>query len=181
MRRGCCLGVVGVLVLCLVGCGLGYFIGVPRFRDGVQDGMEDAISTTVAEQIPARAGGTARPGVYEITEEELQREITGNVDVQSVEDFVIDLTPGGIVFRITPSNADQELTYSGNPEAVDGRLQMTNMESSENFLDWIVPADDLGEAIENAVNDYLAANNLALESVELTNNVLTLETVTAPK
>jgi hypothetical protein len=174
------LGVVGLLVLCVIGCGLGYFIGLPRVRDGVQDSMEDAISTTVAEQIPGRGSGTARPGVYEITEAELQGEINGNVDVQNVDSFVIDITSNGMIFRIG-TNGDQDLTYSGKPVAENGHLVMSNMESSEGYLDWIFPADDLGEAIENAVNDYLAANNLALESVKLSNGTMTLETVTAPK
>src|SRR5215218_1507993 len=176
MRRGCCLGVVGLLVLCLIACGVGYFVGIPRVRDSAKDGMEHAISTTVAEQIPpARAGGTARPGVYEITEDELQREISGNVDVQNVEDFVIDLSPTGITFRIK-TNGNQDLTYSGTPVAENGQLKLENMEASEGFLDWIFPADDLGEAIEDAVNNYLAQNNLELESLDLTNEALTLDT-----
>jgi len=177
MRRGCFLTVVILLVLCLVACGLGYFVGIPRVRDSAREGMEDAISTTVAEQIPA-TGGIAQPGTYEITEDELQAEISGNVDVQNVNDLVIDLAPSGITFRIT-TNGDQDLTYTGRPEVVDGQLRMEDMEASEGFLDWIFPADDLGEAIEDAVNNHLAENNLELESLDLTNEALTLETVAA--
>ena len=88
------------------------------------------------------------------------------------------LAPSGITFRIT-TNGDQDLTYTGQPEVVDGQLRMENMEASEGFLDWIFPADDLGEAIEDAVNNHLAENNLELESLDLTNEALTLETVAA--
>src|SRR5215213_4998675 len=177
MRRGCFLSVIALLGLCLIACALGYFVGIPRVRDNARGEMEDAISTTVAEQIPA-TGAAARPGTYELTEDELQAEISGNVDVQNVNDLVIDLAPGGITFRIT-TNGDQDLTYTGRPEVVDGQLRMEDMEASEGFLDWIFPADDLGDAIEDAVNNHLAENNLELESLDLTNEALTLETVAA--
>ena len=178
MRRGCFLSVIALLGLCLIACGLLYFVGVPRIRDSARDGMRDAISTTVARQIPASADGAAEPGTYELTETELQSEITGNLDVQNVEDLVIDLTPAGITFRIL-TDGDQDLTYTGRPEVVDGQLRMADMEASDGFLDFIFPADDLGEAIEDAVNKYLAENNLRLESVELTDEALVLETVSA--
>ena len=96
----------------------------------------------------------------------------------SVDELVIELAPSGITFQIS-TNSDQDLTYSGRPEVVDGKLRMTDMEASQGFLDWIFPADDLGEAIEDAVNNYLAENNLQLESLELTDDALTLETVPA--
>jgi hypothetical protein len=69
------------------------------------------------------------------------------------------------------------VTYSGFPVAANGRLEMTNMESSEGFLDFLFPADELGKAIEDAVNTYLAQNNLQLDAVELADGELTLVTV----
>ena len=47
------------------------------------------------------------------------------------------------------------------------------------MLDFIFPADDLGDAIEEAVNNYLAENDLELDALVLENGEVTLETVRA--
>jgi hypothetical protein len=56
---------------------------------------------------------------------------------------------------------------------------MQEMDTDSGVLDFILPADDVGEAIEQAVNNYLSANNLELQSLELTEGELALETVAA--
>lgn len=178
MRRGCFLSVIGLLGLCLVACALLYFVGLPRFRDSAREEMQNVIGTAVARQIPAPAGGQVEPGTYTLTEADLEGEIQGNVDVQNVDDLNLELTPGTISFVIQ-TDQDQDVNYSGNPVAENGRLVMTNMESSDGFLNWIFPADDLGQAIEDAVNEYLTVNDLQLASVEVTDGELTLETVPA--
>jgi hypothetical protein len=178
MRRGCFIGVIGVLVLCLVGCGLVWFVGIPRVRDSARDGIRDAISTEVAQQIPAGTDGTAEPGSYTLSAEEIQSSLSRNFDVQNVDDLVIRISPTGFEFGVT-TEGGQETTYSGLPVVENGQLKMTNMKSSEGVLDFIFPAKDLGKAIEDAVNNYLAENNLQVDDIELTNGALTLVTVSA--
>ncbi len=178
MRRGCLLTVVGILALCLVGCGLGYFVGLPRFRDSVRDGVQDAISTQVAIQIPAAAGGKAAPGSYTITAAELQERLLQDVDSDTVDDIVIRITPAGFEFGLTTSG-DRETTYTGLPVVGAGKLSIINMETTSDFLDFLFPSDDLAEAIENAVNNYLVENDLELDSISLEDGAITLVTVPA--
>lgn len=175
MRRGCFIAVIGVFGLCLVASGLVYFVGLPRFQDGARDEIRDAISTEVAQQIPS-TGGTADPGTYTLSEAELQQGLAENFDVQNVDNVLIQITPAGLAF-ILDANSGDDVTYSGVPVAVNGRLEMTNMESNEGIFDFIFPADELGKAIEDAVNNYLEQNNLQVDSVELIDGELTLVTV----
>lgn len=177
MRRGCLFGLFGLLVLCVVCVGLGYFVAIPRVRDTARDGIRDAVSTEVARQIPARAGNAA-PGAYTISAQELQDSLLANLGDARVNDVVIRITPTGMVLGVT-SEGGQETTYTGVPTAVGGRLVMTDMDTSSDFLNFLFPADDLGDAIEAAVNGYLAQNGLTLESLDLGDGELTLNTAAA--
>jgi hypothetical protein len=179
MRRGCLIGSVGTLALCLVVCGLGYFVAIPRVRDTVRDGMRDALSTQVAIQIPAGVDGSAEPGEYTITAADLQDQFVANTEDGSVQDVFVRISPSGIEIGLTAS-ADQEAVYSGFPLAEDGDLVMSNMTTNNEVLDFILPADDLGTAIEDAVNNYLAESGLVLDSLKLSEGELTLETSAAP-
>lgn len=178
MKKGCLIGASVVMVLCLVACGLGYFVGLPRLRDSVRDGVRDAISTEVAIQIPAGAGGTAAPGTYSITAQELQQSLAANVNNSTVDDIIVRINQGGFEFGFKTSGG-QETTYSGVPTIVDGKLVMTNMHASDGRLNWFFPAKDLGKAIEEAVNTYLAANNLSVSDLTLEDGSVTFDTVAA--
>ena len=177
MRRGCFIFVIGVLGLCLVACGFGYFVGLPRFQDSVSDDVHDAISTEIAQQIPS-TGGTAEPGTYSFNESEIQEGLAENVDLQNAGNLLVQFTPTELEFTFDVDGGN-DVTYSGVPVAVNGRLEMANMESSEGFFDFFFPADELGNAIEDAVNTYLAQNNLQVDAVELANGELTIVTVAA--
>src|SRR3954451_10047613 len=72
VKRGCCVGVVGLLALCLIACGAGYFLAIPRARDQIQGSVQHAISTEVAIQIRPSSGTPSPPGSYTITQQELQ-------------------------------------------------------------------------------------------------------------
>lgn len=177
MRRGCFIGTVGVLGLCVVCVALGYFVAIPRIRDSAQNGVRDAISTQVARQIPAAAGGAA-PGAYTITAAELQTSLNQNLSTDSVNDLVITIAPSGFEFKVT-AKGGQETTYTGVPAAENGRLVMNQMATNSDFLDFIFPAGTLGNAIEEAVNGYLAANHLSLADLTMADGEITLETVAA--
>jgi hypothetical protein len=179
MRKGCLIFVIAVLILCLGGCGLLYFVGLPKVRDAARDGFRDAISTQVAIQIPAPAGGTADPGTYTITEQELQAQLLVNVDSDNIDDIVISITPQGFEFGLATAG-DQDTTYTGVPVVENGKLRMEDMQTSSDFFDFLFPPKDLAKAIEDGVNNYLEANDLELDSLELEEGQITLVTVAAP-
>ncbi|MCC6791532.1 MAG: hypothetical protein IT336_07610 [Thermomicrobiales bacterium] len=178
MRRGCFIVVIGMLVLCLVACGAGYFIGLPRFQESARNEIRDAISTEVAQQIPS-IDGSAEPGSYTLNEAELQEGLAQNFDVQSVDNLQIRITPTAIEF-VLDADGGEDISYTGVPVAVNGRLEMTNMESSEGFFDFFFPADELGRAIEEAVNTYLSQNGLQVDAIELADGEMTIVTVATP-
>jgi len=179
MRRGCLFGMLGLLGLCVVGCGLLYFLALPEVRDEAQESLRDAIGSEVAVLIPATPDAGAAPGRYVLTQQELQRSLQANLGGDGVDDIAIRISPVGLELAVS-TQGDQDATYTGLPTAENGRLVMQDMESDSRFLNFIVPAGDLGEAIDEAVNDYLAVNGLRLEAVELAEGELTLETVATP-
>jgi len=175
MRRGCLFGLIGALTLCLVGCGLVYFVVIPRVRDNAQDGVREAVGTQVAIQIPVGADNTIDPGTYELSAEELQTALRNNINIDNVEEIVVSITADGLKLGITSSGS--ETNYTGLPTAVDGRLVMSNMKASDGFLDFVFPANRLGDAIEDAVNTYLTTNLLQVDSLQLADGKIILETV----
>jgi hypothetical protein len=174
MRRGCMFGCLGILGLCVLTSGLLYFVGLPRFRDAVGDGVADAMSTEVARQLAPQVGAPPNPGQYTITEEDLERSMAEEAEGQNVEDVDISITPNQIEIDLT-SSGDQELSYAGQVAAENGRLVVTDFEASSDVMDFFFPADELAEGIEDGVNNYLATNGLRLNDVELGEGELTLD------
>lgn len=170
MRRGLLFGGLGFVLLCVLCCALTFVVALPRFRDGFEEGVRDAVGTETARQIPSA------PGTYTITEESLQTSLRESADDDS-DDLVVEITPSGM--RLGISNSGQDATYTGLPIAVDGRFEMHDMDSNSQLLGFFLSPDDLGNAIEEAVNEYLVANGLRLESVELEDGSMTLTTVAA--
>jgi hypothetical protein len=174
MRRGCLISVLVVLGLCVVGCGLAYFVGLPRFQDAIADEFEDAVSTEVARQIPATPGQGPAPGTYTITEASLLQTLQDEAEGGNVEDVLVSITPSGIEIGFD-TGGGQDVSYSGGVVAENGRLVLTDFEANNEGLEFFFPADKMGEAIEDAVNNYLAVNNLQLSSVELLDGEMVLE------
>lgn len=158
-------------------CVLTVALGIPAARRGVRNAMRDALSTEVARQIPAPAGGSVAPGEYTITEQSLQQSLSENVTSSNAQDTFVHITPTGIQLGVT--SRGQDALYTGTPVAENGRLVMQNMDVNSRFLNFILPADDLAKIIENAVNNYLTQNHLRLEALQLADGAMTLRTVPA--
>jgi hypothetical protein len=177
-RRGWLIGIAAVFGFCVIACLATVVFGLPAFRGNVKDSIQEGVSTEVARQIPATPGQSAPPGDYVITAESLQQSLRENAnDSSDAENVLIRITTVGIDIGIT--SRGQEATYSGKPAAEDGRFVIQNFETNSRFLSFIIPADDLADAIEKAVNGYLQQNNLQVQSVELTSGAMTLTTVPA--
>jgi hypothetical protein len=172
MRRACLVLVIGIVGLCVLACAGGYFVALPRARDRARDDVRDAFSTEVAAQIP-RTNGSVKPGSYTLTQAELQQDLLANLSSSRVNDIAIAISPTGIRFGVT-ADGGQETTYTGVPVAEAGKLKMTQMDTSSGVLELVFPADDLGKAIEDSVNGYLAENNLTLSSLTLGDGKITL-------
>jgi hypothetical protein len=170
-RRGWLIGGLVIVSLCILCCALTFVVALPRLRDGFQDSVRDAVSTEVSKQIPATAGS------YTITEESLQASLRQSASDDNADDLVVELSPAGIELGISAQS--QHATYTGQPAAVDGRFVMQDMDTNSSILGFFLSPDDLGTAVEDAVNNYLAANDLRLESVTLAEGEMTLQVADA--
>lgn len=167
--RGCLLALSVFGLLLLLCCVLAWFVGIPRLRDTVADGISEAIGTEVADQFTG-ATGDLEPGTYTLSIADLQRRIEAQDD-STTRDFEMSVDGNGMSISFTSGN--QTFGYSGTPVARDGRLVMENMEVDNGALGWIMPADRLGDTIETGINGYFEAQGLRIDSLELGNDEIT--------
>lgn len=173
MRRGLMIGCLGLLGLCVICSGLGFFVGLPRIRDGLEDGVAEFGATEIAEifAIPGAAG----PGTHTLTEAAINARIQEeNPDAQNIEDWLIDITPAG--YEVGFSASGDDVSYSGDLVAEDGRLRVIDTEADATFFEWFFSAGAMGDAIERSFNTWLDANNLTLTDVQLADGEVTLVT-----
>lgn len=177
MRRGCLIAGGVLLLLCLGVAALGWFVGLPAVRDGFRDTIEESVAEEVAQRIPATPGVGVAPGTYTITQRELEASLRQNLQTDDPDDLVVRLRPSGIELGFTTRG--QEVTYTGRLAAEEGRLALNDMETNNEGLAFVLPPDDLGRAIADAVNRYLAANDLRLDAVETTEGAVVMTTAAA--
>ena len=172
MRRRGCLVTLGVFaLLILVCCGLGFFVGLPQLRDTFEDGIAEGVSTQVSEQLPA---GELPPGTYTISLAELERQLSTSVDTQNVQGISLSAAGDRLELGIE-TDTNQTLTYSGQPVAENGRLVMQDMDANNGALEFFLPADQLGDALERGVNDYFAVRGLEIASIALEPDQIVVE------
>jgi hypothetical protein len=170
MRRGCLFGVGGVLVLCLVACGLLYFVGLPRIQDRIADDFEEGVATVVADAAPGS-------GTFVITEEALNDKLSDDVENS---DVVAEITPNGISIDLSiEESGDREVGYSAVPVVEDGKFALTDVEAHDGFMERFLPKNKLADAVEDGVNGVLAENNLELTNITLGDGQMTLTAVPA--
>jgi len=166
------IGCGGFLALLLLACIVGYFVGIPRFRDSVGDGISESISTEVSEQLGT---GQIGPGTYTLSVGDLQRQLESQLDGQNVEDFGISVSPQGLSVAFTSNG--QDIGYSGMPAAENGELVVNDMTVDNDVLGFILPADKLANAIEDGVNSYFSAQGLEIGSLQLGDDEIVIEAV----
>lgn len=163
----------GMFVLCVACVGLGYFVGLPRAQDAIEDEMEEAISTYVVPQI-AGVGITPTAGTYTLSAGDVNAAIQS--DNPELDDLRFAITPDQITMSF--GQTGQEITYTAQVSAADGHLQVVDPQI-EGVPGFVFPEDLMTDAIENAVNLYLDDTNLVLISATMGEGTLTLVTAEA--
>jgi hypothetical protein len=173
MGRRFTFGVAGILGICLLCCGLVWFVAIPRARDTVEDGLREAVGTEVAVRVAPV--GTVEPGEYVITEADLQGQFDNALTDNSaqVKNLTVDITPDQI--RVGFTSGEQDASYTGRLVAVDGRIDVQDMETSSGFLDFLFPAGIVEDGIEAGVNNFLDANNVILTGLTMEEGQMTLQ------
>lgn len=179
-RRGCLIGIGGILLSIVLCCGLGYFVALPRFHEAVEREVTTVLSTEVSQvmdqQIPD--AGNASAGTYRMSLDELQQRITSGTDNLQVEGLVLRGEGEDIVLGFAVTDASAE--YRFTPVATSGgELELTNMRGDGGIVEQVLAPEALGSAIENSVNSYLDANGLVLQDVAIEGDELVLVLVDA--
>lgn len=165
----------GVLLgLCILCVGLGYFVAIPRVKESVEDGVNEAVSTHVAPLI-AGIDVTPEAGTYTLTEDDINNQIqSGNVDLQDLR-FVI--TPAGLELRF--GEQGQDVVYTAQVSAVDGRVEIQGADL-DGIPTWIIPTGAISDGLERGINDYLTTNNLTVSSITMQEGSMTMVLDDAP-
>lgn len=161
--RGCLISTGVFVVLIFVCCLVLLFVGVPRFQNSLKNEMAHALSTEVAVQVPdTKLNG----GTYTISLAELQNKLSSSVNSNGVNG--ITLTSNGQQLELAiATSGNNRVSYTGTPTVQNGRLVMEDMQTNNSTLGFFMPADKLGNAIENGVNDFFKANNLTITSLKV--------------
>lgn len=175
-RRGCLIAVGSILGLVLLCCVVGWFVGIPRLRDSVSEGVSEELSTQIASQLDDLPGDPG-PGETTLSVAQLRSQIDANLDGSTASDLDITVDSQGIAINFESNG--QQFGYSGLPVARDGELVIDDMSVDNEALGWILPADRAAGIIENSVNGYFAARDLEIESINLGNDEITFTTVPA--
>jgi hypothetical protein len=172
MGRRTLLLLIGTLGTCLICCVLVFFVVLPRTRDSVNDAIRESMTTQVARVIAPL--GTAEPGTYTITDDELLQQFNGRLSGDSIpiEDLSVVITPEHIT--ISFSSGSRDATYTGTLQAVDGKVKVETIESSSGFMDFLFPASDVAKALETGINTYLTAQNLQVTDLTMGDGEITL-------
>lgn len=168
MKRILLITAAAVLLLCVACVGIGYFVAIPRVKTGVEDGVNQAVSTYVAPQI-AGLGIAPTAGTYTLTEDEVNKQILGSD--ANLQDLRFSITPSGLELHF--GEQGQDVSYTAQVSAVDGKLQIDNADLS-GIPTWIIPTGAISKGFEQGLNTYLAENNLIVTSVTLQEGGMTM-------
>jgi hypothetical protein len=163
----------GALGACLLICVIVGFFLVRSIQSGFETVVEDGMAAVVENQIGPT--GAAQPGTYVLTTDEILGELNAALTEEgaNIDELFVRILPGNQVILGIDSEG-QELEYTATLAATDGRLDVTNVDASNSFLNFIAPGDRIANGLEAGVNNYLEANGLTLVSISTVEGELTL-------
>jgi hypothetical protein len=155
---------------------VGYFVALPRFHQQIEDEVARVLSTEVAQRIDAQvpSAGNVTAGEYRISLDDIQRQISGGSQNLQVEGIEIRADGQDLVIGFAVSDASTEFRFTPDVSP-EGYLQMTNMRGDGGIVERLLAPESIGNAIETSVNNYLQANGLFLEDVNLSGNDVVLD------
>lgn len=172
-RRGLIIGVLALLGLCVLGCALVVIAGIPAFRGEVRDGVHDTFATEIARQPTPLAGSGSADGSYTLTAASLEAGLRENLeDEEADEDLIVRITSTSFDIGITSQG--QDAIYTGTPAAENGEFVIRDMSTENSLVSYLLSPETIANAIEEAINDHLAARNERLTAVQLADGSMTL-------
>lgn len=164
-RRTALIVILSVVSLCLLVCLGGAVYAFTQIGPGIRGSVSGLTSTEVAAQLDQ--AGSAGPGTYVITDEELTAGITGQLaddsgDIQAVE-VIID--PAGI--EIIVDLGGQTAGYRAGLAVEGGEIRLTNAEADAGIIGNLIPTDWVAGGLEDGLNAYFRTNDLNVTAVDL--------------
>lgn len=176
-RRGCLFGCSSILLVCVVMGLLGWFIGIPRVVDSLQDGVGDTISTYVAEEVSSGYSrselqqGADVPFYFAAINNDLG---VSDANANGIEELSIIGEGDEIVMQATFTNGSYEIAFIPSVTG-DGRLKLTPTTDGNWFEGKVM--DVLGGGFENSINTWLDENGLVLTNINVGQDVVVLSVI----
>ncbi|CAN5543360.1 hypothetical protein BH09CHL1_BH09CHL1_22400 [soil metagenome] len=170
----------GATFACMLICVAVFLIGLRAARNSVHDDVANAISSAVAVQVDS-APRVSGPMTIEVTEEDIARQIVQQYNDDGLEmgDVVVEfVAPNQMTVGLSPD--DRNITYTATLGVDDGELDVIDIDGNIRAVTFLLPGGRVGDAIEDGVNDALFSQNLILESIDITNNQMTLIVTNGP-
>lgn len=165
--------IFGALGACLLICVVAGFFLVRSIQSGFEEVVEDGINAVMVEQVGAV--GAAQPGTYTITTEQVLAQLNAELSDEgaNIDDLFVRILPNNqIVLGV--SSEGQDLEYTATLNAVNGRLDVSEVEASNSFLNFIAPGGRIANGLEDGINEYLEGTNLSLASISTVDGEITL-------
>jgi hypothetical protein len=169
-RRGCLFGCGSFLLICVVVSLAGWFVGIPRLSNALEEGLGESISTAIVEDLTGnfsqnelQSGADVRISFDTINTSLMEPGQTTD-NLEQVERF--EITSRGDELVLTGWFNGDSYEMVAIPEVTpDGRLNLKTV-SDGGWLQGKI-LDVLAGGMERAVNDWLGLNGLVLTGVEL--------------
>ena len=165
--------IFGALGACLLICVVAGFFLVRSIQSGFEEVVEDGINAVMVEQVGAV--GAAQPGTYTISTEQVLAQLNAELSDEgaNIDDLFVRILPNNqIVLGVTSEG--QDLEYTATLNAVNGRLDVSQVEASNSFLNFIAPGGRIASGLEDGINEYLEYTNLSLTSISTVDGEITL-------
>lgn len=165
--------IFGALGACLLICVIAGFFLVRQIQSGFENVVEDGMQALLVEEIGNI--GAAQPGTYTLTTDQVLTQLNSELSSEgaNIDDLFVRILPGNQI-ELGISSEGQDLDYTVTVAAVNGRLDVTDVEASNSVMNFIAPGSRIANGLENGVNEYLEQNNLTLTSIETVEGQLTL-------
>ncbi|HUG13916.1 MAG TPA: hypothetical protein VMM78_02765 [Thermomicrobiales bacterium] len=173
-RSGCLLA-FGIASILLVGGLLALLLAAtmivqPMIRDAAVAEIGGGVRDEVTRQIDTQIGD-ALSGDVVISEDDINEQLAGNVDLGPITDVTVQITPEGLIVRLRAYGVDG--SYRAQVLDQDGSVVITGS-PMEGPLAYMLSDRDLEEAVNDALAAAISDAGYYVEQVAVAEGAITL-------
>jgi hypothetical protein len=141
--------------------------------DQVETNAHDAIESALAD---ASIAPNPVGGIVVLTEDQINRSIRSNrADYEPLKDLRVRIRPDDVKVAFSIYGVDGSVV--GTLDVVDGRIVIVDSAlESDVDVDRVLDLEPIADGAENAINEYLAENDLRATDIDLADNTVTITT-----